>query len=81
MSSAAQQGKMLPVGPGEMHTQLPAPLGTQLGGSREQLPLTDAHLLLLPYPSGGHWRSWRGIFGTCRYSVLTPLPDNTGPIA
>lgn len=66
MNSVAQRGKMLPVGPGEMHTQLPAPLGTQLGGSREQLPLTDARLLLLPRPPGGHWKSLRDIFGTCR---------------
>lgn len=58
-----------------------APFGTQLGGSREQLPLTDARLLLLPHPPGGHWKSLPDIFGTCRYSVLTPLPDNTDPIA
>lgn len=81
VNSAAQQEKMLPVGPGEMQAQLPAPLGTLLGGSREQLPLTDARLLLLPRPPGGHWKSSRDIFGTCRYSVLTPLSDNTDPIA
>lgn len=72
---------MLPVGPGGMRAPLPAPLGTQLGGSREQLPLTEARLLLLPRPPGGHWKSLPVIFGTCRYSVLTSLPDNADPIA
>lgn len=69
------------MGPGDRHTQLTVPLGTELGGSREQLPLTDARLLLLPRSPGSHWKSLCYIFGTCCYSMLTPVPDNTDPIA
>lgn len=38
-------------------------------------------LLLLLSPPGSQWKSSHDIFGTCSYSVLTPVPDNTDPIA
>lgn len=66
-NSIAQQGKMPPlswsawgkdVGLGKMHAQLPAPLGFELGGSREQLHGCSSFPVLLGPLEISVWYLW-----------------------